>query len=120
MRALIVLYDAHCELCCRIRSWLSSQPKYLELRFIAAGSAEARVKFPELNHERTLKELTVISEQGMVYRDAKAWLMCLWSLKEYRAWSLTLGTPELMPSARRMIAWVSRNRFRFAQFGKGS
>lgn len=115
MNALIVLYDAHCELCCRIREWLTSQPKYVELKFIAAGSAEARRRFPELNHNATLRELTVISTSGHVYRDAKAWLMCLWALREYREWSLQLSTPEMMPIARRFIAWISRNRFRIAR-----
>jgi predicted DCC family thiol-disulfide oxidoreductase YuxK len=114
MRALTVLYDSHCELCCRIRNWLGSQPTYVELIFIAAGSEEARRRFPHLDHERALKELTVISDLGAVYRDAKAWLICLWAMREYREWSLQLGSPELMPLARRTIAWVSRNRFKFA------
>ena len=113
MRTLVVLYDLRCDLCCRIRSWLLGQPKYVDLAFVPAGSAEARRRFPQLDHDATLEEITVISDRGAVYRGAKAWLMCLWALREYRGWSLELGSPELMPIARRFIAWVSRNRFRF-------
>jgi predicted DCC family thiol-disulfide oxidoreductase YuxK len=114
MRTLVVLYDVRCDLCRRIQGWLLSQPRYVELAFIPAGSEEAQRRFPQLDHRATLAELTVVSDQGAVYRDAKAWLMCLWALREYRSWSLKLSSPELMPIARRFIAWVSRNRFRWA------
>ena len=116
MRALVVLYDPRCDLCCRIRGWLGSQPKYVELEFVPAGSEEARRRFPRLDHEGTFTDLTLVSDRGEVYRGAKAWLMCLWALREYRGWSLRLGSPELMPVARRFIAWVSRHRFRVGSF----
>jgi hypothetical protein len=35
--------------------------------------------------------------------------MCLWAMRDYREWSLRLATPELMPFARRLIAWISSN-----------
>lgn len=116
MRTLIVLYDQRCDLCRRIQAWLISQPKYVDLAFVAAGSAEARRRLPQLDHGATMTELTVISDGGAVYRGAKAWLMCLWALREYRGWALELGSPEMMPLARRFIAWVSRNRFKFGYF----
>jgi hypothetical protein len=95
---------------------MQQQPRYVDLAFLPAGSKEARYRFPQLDHDRTKTELTVISDSGAVYRGAKAWVMCLWALREYRAWSLKLGSPELMPLARRFIAWISRNRFRFGDF----
>lgn len=116
MSQLTVLYDERCNLCCRIREWMLLQPKYVQLYFVAANSAEALALFPQLDHERTLRELHVITDAGEVYRDAKAWLMCLWALREYRLWSLRLATPELMPLARRAIARVSSNRTRLARY----
>ena len=50
MRTLTVLYDARCELCRRIRSWLETQAAYVELEFMPAGSDEARYRFPQLDH----------------------------------------------------------------------
>ena len=116
MRALTILYDARCDLCCRIKVWLNQQPKYVDLAFLPAGSEEARYRFPQLDHDKTMTEMTVVSDNGLVYRGAKAWVVCLWALREYREWSLSLGSPELMPIARRFIAWISRNRFRFGDF----
>ena len=110
MNRLTVLYDAGCSLCCRIRTWLAGQPKYVELEFVPLGSEEALRRFPALDHGRTATELTVIGDDGSVYQGAKGWLMCLWALREYREWSFTLSSPELMPLAQRFIIWVSQNR----------
>ncbi|MBX7221354.1 MAG: DUF393 domain-containing protein [Blastocatellia bacterium] len=118
MRHLIVLYDAQCILCCGIRNWLQEQPKYVDLYFVAAASERARFKYPELNHQETLKELTVVSDKGVFYQGAKAWVMCLWALKNYRGAALRLGTPELMPVAKRFIVWISNNRYRIGNLTK--
>ena len=107
---LTVLYDARCQLCRKARSWLEGQPKYVPLEFVPAGSEEAWRLFPDLDHASTLRDLTVVGSGGELYRGAKAWVMCLWALREYRETALKLSTPETMPMARRLIAWVSRNR----------
>ena len=112
---LTVLYDGRCALCGRARMWLEEQPKYVTMAFVEAGSAEARKRFPDLDHDATLAELTVVGWGGEVYRDAKGWVMCLWALKKYRSAALRLSTPEMMPVARRTIAWVSKQRFQIAE-----
>ena len=113
MNSLTILYDARCNLCMHVRSWLETQPSYLDLVFLAAGSSEARQRFPQLDHTVTLDELTVVSDEGAVYTGANAWVICLWALKDYRAWALRLSSPELLPLARRVVLWVAQNRFRF-------
>jgi predicted DCC family thiol-disulfide oxidoreductase YuxK len=109
---LTVLYDERCNLCQRARRWLDRQPKYVPLDFVPAGSEEARRRFPGLDHAATLMDLTVVAAGGEVYRGAKAWVMCLWALKEHRETALRLAAPQLMPIARQTIDWLSRNRFR--------
>ena len=111
MRELTVLYDPQCGLCRRAQAWLMSKPKYLDLVFVPASSDEARSRYPQLDHALTLTDLTVISDQGAVYRGPKAWLLCLWALREYREWSLRLSTPELLPTAKRVISMISQNRY---------
>ena len=115
METLTVLYDARCLPCRHIRAWLEQEPAYVRLVFIPAGSEDARRRFPQLDHAATLTELTVISDAGDVYAAERGWLMCLWALRAYRAWSLTLGSPALMPTARRFITWISQNRWRLGQ-----
>lgn len=116
MTSLTVLFDAQCDLCGRISVWLEKQPKYVAMQFIPAASDWALYRYPQLDHRATLTELHVINHRGDVYRGAKAWLMCLWALREYREWALRFSSPEMMPLARRLIARVSSNRFRFARY----
>ena len=113
METLTVLYDARCNLCSHLRAWLETQPAYVQLTFVPAGSPEARQRFPTLDHAATTSELTVIGDDGAVYIEAKAFLICLWALRDYRAWSLRLSTPDRLPLARRVVLWVAQNRFRF-------
>jgi len=110
MRRLTVLYDQKCALCQRAWIWLNAQRQYVRLEFIPAGSDLARSRFPELDHEATLQELTVIGDGGEVYLGVKAWLLCLWALRDYRAMALRWSAPERMELARRFVAWISRNR----------
>jgi predicted DCC family thiol-disulfide oxidoreductase YuxK len=42
VRALTVLYDALCALCCAARDWLADQDTYMPIELIAAGSQDAR------------------------------------------------------------------------------
>ncbi|HEX2223736.1 MAG TPA: DUF393 domain-containing protein, partial [Thermoanaerobaculia bacterium] len=110
MHALTVLYDSDCGLCQRVKDWLETQPKYVTMEFVAAGSRAARERFPGLDPEDTLREVTVVGDGGEVYRGAKAWLICLWALRKYRGLALDWSTPERMALAKRFVAWVSRNR----------
>ncbi len=118
MDEMLVLYDPNCGLCCRVKDWLVGQPKYVDLLFVPANSEEAWYRFPQLDHARTLTELTVVTERGAVYRGPKAWLMCLWALGEYRAWSLRLASPELLPTAKQVISMISQNRHKLEGVGK--
>ena len=110
MRSLTVLYDPKCSVCCRARRWLAGQPQYVAITFVGASTERAREAFPDLDPEETLNDLTVVGDDGSVYRGAKAWLMCLWALQNYRSKALAMGSPALLPSARRFFDWVSRNR----------
>jgi predicted DCC family thiol-disulfide oxidoreductase YuxK len=117
MRELTVLYDPHCGLCRRAQAWLLSKPKYLELVFVPASSDEARRRYPQLDHALTLTDLTVISDQGAIYGGPKGWLMCLWALRDYREWALRLSSPELLPTAKRVISMISQNRYQLEGMG---
>jgi predicted DCC family thiol-disulfide oxidoreductase YuxK len=110
MRHLTVLYDARCGFCGRCREWLEGQPKLLAMEFIPAGSRHARDRFPTLAHPDPPEELVVIDDEGGVYRGADAWILCLYALEDYRAWSVRLARPRLRPLARQAFEWLSRNR----------
>ena len=114
-----VLYDAHCPLCRAARHWLATRAQLVPLDFVPAGSAQARGRFPELDHTATLRDLTVIADSGEVYVGDAAWLACLWSLADYRGLAERLARPRLLPLARRIVAGASGLRERLLDAGYG-
>lgn len=115
MSALTVLYDPTCGLCRRAHEWLAQQRKLVELVFVPCKSEEARRRFPQLDHDLTAKDLTVIGDHGAVYMGPKAWLMVLWALTQYREWAYRLSTPELLPTTRRVVSVISQNRYQISR-----
>jgi predicted DCC family thiol-disulfide oxidoreductase YuxK len=117
MERLYVLYDAQCGLCSWAKRWLMRQTTLIDLRFVPAGSATARMLFPSLNQPGGQPdELVVISDQGAVYRESSAWIMCLFALEAYRDWANRLAHPLLRPLARQAFAAVSRQRSRISRW----
>ncbi|MGN9765901.1 thiol-disulfide oxidoreductase DCC family protein [Micromonospora sp. SD12] len=112
VRGFTVLYDAHCPLCRSARRWLASRAQLVPLEFVPAGSAEARRRFPGLDHDATLRDLTVVADTGEVYAGDGAWFACLWSLADHRATAERLARPHLLPLARRVVAAASSVRQR--------
>jgi predicted DCC family thiol-disulfide oxidoreductase YuxK len=110
MEKLYVLYDPRCELCCRLKDWLQEQRSWIGLRLIAAGSQTARNMFPEIETFAGQNDLVVISDEGAVYLNDRAWIMVLYALEEYRDWAARLTHPLLLPLARQAYAALARNR----------
>ena len=117
METLYVLYDARCGLCSLARRWLIQQAPLIRLSFIPAGSARAGQLFPGLCQPgEPPEELVVVSDEGAVYRNESAWIMCLFALEEYRDWANRLAHPLLRPFARQAFALLSRQRSRISRW----
>ena len=97
---LTVLHDPSCPLCARFAAWLADQPTLVALDLVPAGSAEARSRFPTLDHDRTLREITVVGGDGSVWTQEHAWVMCLWATRPHRALAERLAQPRWLPVAR--------------------
>lgn len=97
---LTVLTDPGCPLCRRFADWLARQPLLVGLDLVPAGSAEARARFPGLDHAQTLEEVTVVGSDGSVWTREHAWVMCLWATRSHRRTAERLSRPHLLPLAR--------------------
>jgi hypothetical protein len=115
MKKLSVLYDLHCAASIRLRSWVTKQPKYLPVEFIPARSSLADRLFPGLSGLGHPMELVAVDDRGGVYRGTRAWIMCLFALKEYRSWALRLADPSLLPLAQRAVLLLSRTSIRVSR-----
>ncbi|HXJ85577.1 MAG TPA: DCC1-like thiol-disulfide oxidoreductase family protein [Candidatus Binatia bacterium] len=110
MDKLYVLYDPKCELCCRLKNWILVQRSWLGIAVVEQGSEKAKRLFPELNRVATSEDLAVISDEGAVYLNDRAWIMVMYAMVEYRDWAARLTHPLLMPLARQAFAALSKNR----------
>ncbi|GAB3073120.1 thiol-disulfide oxidoreductase DCC family protein [Micromonospora schwarzwaldensis] len=119
IRGFTVLYDAGCPLCRSARRWLASRDHLVPLDFVAAGSAQARRRFPGLDHDATLQDLTVVADTGAVWTGDGAWFACLWALAGHRATAERLARPHLLPLARRVVAVAAAVRERVREPGYG-
>ncbi len=119
MKRLTVLYDPTCGFCLRCKAWLQRQDQLLPLEFLAQGGDEARRRFPSLRQrvdpDGQPDELIAVGDDGQVFRDTRAWIMCLYALRDYRGLAMTLGKPAFRPYARRAYALVAGNRRRFSK-----
>lgn len=79
-----VLYDANCPVCRRARAWAEGQAQLVPLRFLPAGGAQARRRFPDVDHAGTLVDITTIGDDGAIRRGKSAWITVLWAVARTR------------------------------------
>lgn len=107
---LVVIYDSACGICTGVKDWIGRQIPLVALEFVAADSAEARRRFPQI----PTGELAVVANTGEVWLGNHAWIVCLWALRDYRAWAVRLSSPLLTLMARQAFAIISSNRSRLS------
>jgi predicted DCC family thiol-disulfide oxidoreductase YuxK len=117
VRGLTVLYDPRCRLCRAVRDWLGRQRQLVPLAFVPAGSAAARRRYPGLDHEATLAEITVIGDGGQIFSGDGAWIACLWALAKHRGLAYRLATPTGRPLARAAVLVAAKLRASLADAG---
>jgi predicted DCC family thiol-disulfide oxidoreductase YuxK len=110
MEKLYVLYDPRCELCCLLKNWILVQRCWIGISVVEQGSENARRLFPGLEGIASKDDLAVISDDGAVYLNDRAWIMVLFAMIDYREWAARLTHPLLMPLARQAFAALSKNR----------
>ncbi|GAA5004710.1 thiol-disulfide oxidoreductase DCC family protein [Kitasatospora paranensis] len=107
---LAVLHDPDCGLCRQLTRWLRAQAQLVPLEFVAVASAEARRRFPGVDHEAALGEITVVADTGEIWRGPQAFVTCLWALAEHRPLAHRLSTPAGLPLARAAAFAAARYR----------
>lgn len=110
MNTLTLFYDTRCGLCSQVRRWLTAQPAYVRLDFVPYDSPEATRRLPAIRHLQADQEIIILADTGEVWQGAGAWVICLWALREYRAWSARLASPAMQAMARQIVHWISANR----------
>ncbi|MEV4615058.1 DCC1-like thiol-disulfide oxidoreductase family protein [Kitasatospora sp. NPDC049258] len=110
VRRLTVLHDPNCGLCRHLTRWLRTRRQLVPLEFVPVATADARARFPGLDHDASLGEITVVADTGEVWRGAPAFVACLWALAEHRSLARRLSTPAGLPLARAAAFAASKYR----------
>lgn len=105
---LTVVYDEECELCRRCRHWLSQQPTYLPLSFLAAGSPDGERLYSGLPWYRS--ELMIVANTGHAWVGTAAFIVSLWATRRYRPMSYRLRGRAFAPLAESFFHALSSNR----------
>lgn len=106
VNSITILYDGECGLCAWAKDWMGRQAPLVEIEFLAGGSAAVHRTFPQIPP----RELAVVADTGEVWLGNRAWIVCLWALREYRDLACRLTTPGLLRLAREAFSVVSRHR----------
>jgi len=109
---LTVLYDQRCDLCRKLKGWLAGQPTLVPIEFVAAGSPEARRRFPALDHTRSVTVLTVVAADGAIYQGERTWLICAWALPAWQPVAERLSTRRGLTLVRLAASIVDGYRHR--------
>lgn len=109
---LTVLFDERCALCRRARDWLLTQPCFVEVELLPAGSAIARDRYASMPWLG--RELVVVDQSGRAWVGPAAFLTCLWATVRYRSWAYRLASPTLAPLAERFFMFVTKRRDRWS------
>jgi photosystem II stability/assembly factor-like uncharacterized protein len=60
-------------------------------------------RYPALDHQATLREVTVVADDGSVYVGDRAWIVCLWATADHRHTAVRLARPSMRPVAKAMV-----------------
>jgi predicted DCC family thiol-disulfide oxidoreductase YuxK len=107
----VVLYDDACGICSHSAAWLARQRLHGELRFLPAGSEEARRLLPD----RPADKMAVLGPSGEVWLGGDGWIECLRLTQRYRVIAGIFGLPGLRACVHGVYALVARHRHRISR-----
>lgn len=114
VKTIEAFYDAECGICCTFMDWLNKQNRACELVCLGYQSDEAQEVFPELLNYEPDKVMVVRvdadTDDPKIYQGGEAWVCCLWSCTRYRWLAKIVNNRLLLPIAKKICYFVSRNR----------
>jgi len=113
----VLIYDAECSMCRASALWL--------LRRALAGGAERleilpcrspvrRERFPAITDEVCMQAMQLVLPDGRVLAGADAAPEILRLIPRWRSVAWLFALPAARPVARRVYAWIARNRMRIS------
>ncbi len=106
MRRLTLVVD-HLLFSWRTRVWLDGQPKYVPIEVFSTDNPTLAARLPALPRSALDGRLTLVDDDGNVWRDGAAELTVLWALRRRRAAALRIGHPSRLAFRRGNLDWLA-------------
>jgi predicted DCC family thiol-disulfide oxidoreductase YuxK len=113
MPGLTVLYDGKCQLCrgsvARVRRW----DRAGRVEFLDVHDPSVAGRFPQVTREEALRWMQAVDGEGRIFSGADAWARIGRTLPGWKLVAWLLMVPGIRFLARRIYAWIARNRYRW-------
>ena len=110
-----LIYDAECAMCRASALWLMRRALSRgALEILPCRSEVSRRRFPQVTEQACLTAMQLVLPDGRVLSGADAVPELL---RRIRGWGWVAGLfalPGIRPVARRIYAWIARNRMRIS------
>ena len=113
-RATLV-YDAECAMCRASALWLMRRAiRAGRLEILPCRSPVRHERFPQISEAQCLTAMQLVLPDGRILAGADAVPELLHRVRGWRHVAWVFGLPPLRPLARRVYAWVARNRMKIS------
>ena len=87
--------------------WFDAEPKYVPVDVVSTERRDVAARVPGLDPATLVDRLTLMDDEGDVWRDGAAELMALWALRRYRRRALLIGHPSRLQFRRGTLNWIA-------------
>lgn len=109
---LTLLFDSHCPLCCRFKSWVARWDREGAIRILPLDDTTISQRFPDLDLERARRELTVLNRLGQRFEGIEALRQLTAALPGISGLKWVYQLPGVTPALGRVYRAIHRNRRR--------
>lgn len=110
-----LIYDGECSLCRASALWIMRRALSSgTLEILPCASRVRRTRFPHVTEEACLTAMQLVLPDGRVLAGADAVPELLRRIRGWGWVAAVFALPGVRPMARRVYAWVARNRMRIS------
>jgi predicted DCC family thiol-disulfide oxidoreductase YuxK len=111
----VLIYDGDCAVCRASALWLMRLALASGRLEILPGRSDARrARFPAITEESTMQAMQLVLPDGRVVSGADAVPEILKAIRGLGWLAAAFSVPGARPLARRVYAWVAKNRMRLS------
>ena len=114
---VVLVYDGDCSMCRASAFWLLRRAMAggaRDLELLPCRSPARRARYPQISDEACLTAMQLVLPDGRVLAGADAVPDILRRIPRWRWLAHFFALPGIRPLARRVYAWIARNRMRLS------